>query len=81
LFESIPDAGAAAPSTIQRLDAIMNNPRVLVGQRAQAAAYAAAAYFQGGDRARACDRIREALTLDPSTASYRATLTNFQCGT
>jgi serine/threonine protein kinase len=81
LFEGLPDEGAAAPTTLQRFDEIMNNKRVLVGQRASAAAMAAQAYYQGGDRVRACDRIREALTLDPNSASYRATLTNFQCGT
>ncbi len=81
LFNGLPDEGAVPASTLQRFDEIMNDAGVPVSVRAVAAAYAAQAYYQSGDRARACDRIREALRWDPSSASYRMTLTNFQCGT
>jgi hypothetical protein len=79
LFRRLPDTGPADAALLARLEAIMNDDRMPVKLRADAAAFAGQGYFGGGDHTRACDRIRRALDLAPGGRVYEQMSSMFEC--
>jgi len=79
LFGRLPDAGPADAAVLARLDEIMNDARVPLNLRADAAAYASQGYFAGGDGTKACERIRQALTWVPGAGLYERMSTMYEC--
>ncbi|HEX9632003.1 MAG TPA: serine/threonine-protein kinase [Gemmatimonadales bacterium] len=79
LFDRLPDAGPADATLLARFEEIMDDERVPVKLRADAAAFAGQGYFGGGDVPRACERIRRALALAPGGRLYEQLSTTFEC--
>jgi hypothetical protein len=71
LLDALPLEGPADPADLRRLDELMNDGRLPANLRADAAAQAALAYYNGGDDQSACDRIRRSLLLDPANPGRR----------
>jgi eukaryotic-like serine/threonine-protein kinase len=80
LLDRVPAGEATDPGVLDSLNLIFNDTRNPVTLRADAAAYAAQSYWGVNDTVRACQRVRSALGLVPSKASYQRFLTMYGCG-